>query len=49
MAFGEMYAELAKQRADDLVREGCLVRRFRRTEPKHAPATRVGCLPADRA
>lgn len=49
MAFGEMYAELAKQRVDDLVREGCLVRRCRRTEPMPPATTRVGCVPADPA
>ena len=50
MAFGEMWIELAKQRADDLREEGCRSRRYRRTSApgrSAAVAGRVGCLPAD--
>jgi len=51
MAFGEMWMELAKERAEDLQREGCRLRRYRST-PKRTAATagpRVGCLPATEA
>ena len=47
MAFGEMWMELAKERAEDLQREGCRSRRYR-SAPRRTAATatpRVGCLP----
>jgi hypothetical protein len=47
MAFGEVWMELAKQRADDLRMEGCRSRRYPRAT-KPAAAGRVGCLPAER-
>ncbi|MDX6198474.1 MAG: hypothetical protein QOJ79_1625 [Actinomycetota bacterium] len=50
MAFGEMWMELAKQRAEDLREEGCRSRRFRRSATSARPAAlagRVGCLPAE--
>jgi hypothetical protein len=50
MAFGEMWFELAKQRAEDLREEGCRSRRFRRSASSTRPAAvagRVGCLPAE--
>ena len=51
MAFGEMWMELAKLRADDLREEGCRNRRARRLSaaprPAAAVASRVGCLPAE--
>ena len=50
MAFGEMWMELAKLRAEDLRDEGCRSRRGRRalpTRPAAAVAGRVGCLPAE--
>ena len=51
MAFGEMWMELAKLRAEDLREEGCRSRRSRRFSSPPRPATavagRVGCLPAE--
>lgn len=50
MAFGEMWIELAKLRAEDLRDEGCRSRRHRRTSGPARPAAvagRVGCLPAE--
>ena len=38
--------ELARLRIDDLVREGCRLRRYRRADQPSAPtAGRGGCLP----
>ncbi|MDT7573382.1 MAG: hypothetical protein QOE05_3556 [Actinomycetota bacterium] len=53
MAFGEMWMELAKLRAEDLRDEGCRGCRGRRARralpvrPAAAVAGRVGCLPAE--
>jgi hypothetical protein len=49
MAFGEMWMELAKMRADDLREEGCRSRRYRSTAKERPAAVggRVGCLPAE--
>ncbi|MDT7537821.1 MAG: hypothetical protein QOI82_1406 [Actinomycetota bacterium] len=50
MAFGEMWFELAKLRAEDLRDEGCRSRRVRRSTASARPAAvagRVGCLPAE--
>jgi hypothetical protein len=51
MAFGEMWMELARLRAEDLREEGCRSRRARRgslpVRPAAAVAGRVGCLPAE--
>jgi hypothetical protein len=46
--YADMASELARLRVDDLLREGCRLRRYRRAEAP-APATtgRVGCLPAE--
>ena len=50
MSYGDMWMELAKQRADDLQREGCRLRRYRRAPRPAATSTpRVGCLPATEA
>jgi hypothetical protein len=55
MAFGEMWIELAKMRADDLREEGCRSRRHRRAPRRirssapAAVAARTGCLPTEGA
>jgi len=47
--YADMASELARLRVDDLLREGCRLRRYRSSaEPKRqASGGRVGCLPAE--
>jgi hypothetical protein len=41
-------SELARLRIDDLVREGCRLRRSRRADQPSSPtAGRIGCLPVE--
>jgi hypothetical protein len=46
--YADLASELARLRVDDLVREGCRLRRYRRAEiPATATGSRIGCLPAE--
>ena len=52
MVFGDMAAEVAKERVHDLRREGCALRRYPAAATEQAPAApgwfrRVGCLLAE--
>jgi len=45
-----LVSEMTRLRIDELVREGCRLRRYRRADKPSSPtAGRVGCLPADGA
>jgi hypothetical protein len=44
--YADMASELARLRVDDLLREGCRLRRYPRPKTEHATGGRVGCLPA---
>jgi len=46
--YADMGRELARLRVEDLVREGCRARRYRRPQaPAAATGSRVGCLPVE--
>jgi hypothetical protein len=47
MAYESIAAELARLRSEDLQREACQWRVYRRGRVAAATAGRVGCLPAD--
>jgi hypothetical protein len=49
--YADMASELARLKVDDLLREGCRLRRYRRTAgspvTEQARGGRVGCLPVE--
>ena len=46
--YADMASELARLKVDDLLREGCRLRRYRRAEvTEQARGSRVGCLPVE--